>query len=123
MTLTERSGEHETVNGRWRKPVVLLINGGTRSGKEVLAYGFRKYGYGKVVGTRSAGAVLAGRAFLMSNGSLLLLAVADVSVDGERLEGRGVAPDITVAFDVRYAQGQDPQLDRAVDLLAQTIGD
>ena len=114
MTLTERSGEHETVNGRWRKPVVLLINGGTRSGKEVLAYGFRKYGYGKVVGTRSAGAVLAGRAFLMSNGSLLLLAVADVSVDGERLEGRGVAPDITVAFDVRYAQGQDP---RAFDLV------
>ena len=29
----------------------LLINGGTRSGKEILAYGFKKYGFGPVVGT------------------------------------------------------------------------
>jgi carboxyl-terminal processing protease len=123
MTLTGRSGERDVVNGRWAKPVVLLINGGTRSGKEVLAFGFKKYGYGQVVGTRSAGALLAGRAFLMSNGDLLLLAVTDVSVDGERLEGRGVHPDVAVPFDIRYAQGHDPQLARAIDLLTQTISD
>jgi carboxyl-terminal processing protease len=122
MTLTERGGERDIVNGKWRKPVVLLINDGTRSGKEVLAYGFKKYGIGNVIGTRSAGALLAGRAYLMSNGDLLLLAVADVSIDGERLEGRGVTPSITVPFDFRYAQGRDPQLARAVDILAQTIG-
>lgn len=123
MTLTERSGERDVVNGKWRKPVVLLINGGTRSGKEVLAHGFKKYGFGQIVGTRSAGALLAGRAYLLSNGSLLLLAVADVSVDGERLEGRGVTPLVMVPFDIRYAQGNDPQLARAIDLLAQTVGD
>jgi carboxyl-terminal processing protease len=123
MTLTKRSGEQDIVNGRWRKPVVLLINGGTRSGKEVLAHGFQKYGLGPIVGTRSAGALLAGRAYLLSNGGLLLLAVADVSVDGERLEGRGVTPLVTVPFDIRYAQGKDPQLARALELLAQTIGD
>ena len=105
------------------QPVVLLINGGTRSGKEVLAHGFKKYGFGQIVGTRSAGALLAGRAYLLSNGSLLLLAVADVSVDGERLEGRGVTPLVTVPFDIRYAQGNDPQLARAIDLLTQTVGD
>ena len=88
MTLTGRDGD-SIVNGRWRKPVILLINGGTRSGKEILAHGFKKYGYGEVVGTRSAGAVLAGRAFLQSNGNLLLIAVTDVAVDGERLEGVG----------------------------------
>ena len=90
MTLAGRGGWRDVVNARWRKPVVLLINGGTRSGKEVLAYGFKKYGMGEVVGTRSAGALLAGRAWLLSNGALLLLAVSDVAVDGERLEGRGV---------------------------------
>jgi C-terminal processing protease CtpA/Prc len=26
----------------WREPVAMLINGGTRSGKEILAYGFTK---------------------------------------------------------------------------------
>jgi len=110
-------------DGRWRKPVVLLINEGTRSGKEVLAYGFRKYGYGKTIGTTSAGAVLAGRAFMMSNGGLLLLAVADVSVDGERLEGKGVTPLIEVPFDIRYAEGSDPQLARAIELLVKTVSD
>jgi carboxyl-terminal processing protease len=123
MILTDRNGERDVVNGRWRKPVVLLINGGTRSGKEVLAYGFKKYGFGKVIGEKSAGAVLAARAFLMSNGDLLLLAVTDVAVDGERLEALGVTPDITVPFDIRYAQGADPQLARAIDLLAQTAND
>jgi carboxyl-terminal processing protease len=123
MTWTGRDGGRDIVNGRWRKPVVLLINEGTRSGKEVLAYGFKKYGFGKIIGTTSAGAVLAGRAFMLSNGGLLLLAVADVSVDGERLEGKGVTPTIEVPFDIRYAEGSDPQLARALDLLAKTVSD
>jgi carboxyl-terminal processing protease len=122
MTLTERSGKQGLVNSKWRKPVLLLINEGTRSGKEVLAHGFKKYRLGPIVGTRSAGALLAGRAYLLSNGDLLLLAVADVSVDGERLEGRGVTPLVSVPFDIRYAQGNDPQLERAIDLLADTAG-
>jgi carboxyl-terminal processing protease len=123
MSLTERNGEQNIVNGKWRKPVVLLINEGTRSGKEVLSYGFKKYGLGPVVGTRSAGALLAGRAYLLSNGCLLLLAVADASVDGERLEGRGVTPTVTVPFDIRYAQGNDPQLVRALGILVRTVSD
>jgi carboxyl-terminal processing protease len=57
--------------------------------------------------------VVAGRAFLLPDDSLLLLAVADVTVDGERLEGVGVAPNIAVPFDVRYAAGADPQLEAA----------
>jgi carboxyl-terminal processing protease len=123
MILTDRGGDKDIVNGKWRKPVVLLINGGTRSGKEVLSYGFKKYGLGPVVGTTSAGALLAGRAFLLSNGGLLLLAVADVAVDGERLEGRGVTPTVSVPFDLRYAEGADPQLVRAIELLTQSVSD
>jgi len=121
VTLRERDGEVTVSNVKWRKPVVMLVNGGTRSGKEILAYGFKKYGLGKVVGTRTAGAVLAGRAFLLRDGSLLVLAVADVLVDGQRLEGVGVTPTIEVPFTLEYAQGQDPQLDRAVELLSRAI--
>jgi carboxyl-terminal processing protease len=120
MRLIDRDGG-STVNARWRKPVILIINGGTRSGKEVLTYGFKKYGYGEVVGTRSAGALLAGRAFMQSNGSLLLIAVADVTVDNERLEGSGVAPDHEVPFDIRYAKGADPQLAAAIDILVRKL--
>jgi hypothetical protein len=38
---------------------------------------------------------------------LLLLAVADVTVDGQRLEGVGVRPTIKVPFDPVYAAGRD----------------
>src|ERR1700675_3307530 len=103
MQVTDRNGASEFENVKWRKPVVMLINGGTRSGKEILAYGFKKYGVGELIGTRTAGAVLAGRAFLLSDDSLLLLAVADVHIDGERLEGVGVTPTIEVPFAVEYA--------------------
>src|SRR5215468_10175236 len=113
MVMTERDGDKSVINAKWRKPAAVLINGGTRSGKEVLAYGFKKYGYGPLIGTRSAGALLAARAFLL-DGGLLLLPVADVTVDGERLEGTGVSPTIEVPFDIPYAAGADPQLERAV---------
>ncbi len=118
LKLTDRDGDASLVGYRWRKPVAMLINNGTRSGKEVLAYGFKKNSFGQVIGERTAGALLAATAFLLSDGSLLILAVDDASVDGERLEGKGVAPTIEVPFDIRYAAGKDPQLDKAVEVLA-----
>ena len=96
----------------------MLINGGTRSGKEVLAYGFKKYGLGQVIGTRTEGAVLAATAFLIGR-DLLLLAVEDVLVDGERLEGVGVAPTIEVQPGPPSLNGDDPQLNRALAVLSE----
>jgi carboxyl-terminal processing protease len=118
MTMYPRDGEPHVVDMHWRKPVVLLINGGSRSGKEVIAYGFRAYDIGPVVGTPTAGAVTGGRPFILSDGSLLYLAVADVRVDGERLEGVGVEPDVLVPFEIPYAAGADPQLQRAIEIAA-----
>src|ERR1700704_3641955 len=113
MKVPKRNGasEFETVN--WPKPVAMLVNGGTRSGKEILAYGFKKYRLGELIGTRTEGAVLAATAFLIGNG-LLLLAVEDVRVDGERLEGVGVTPTIEVQAGAASAESDDPQLSRAV---------
>jgi len=122
MTFTERSGKREFVSFRWRKPVAMLVNGGTRSGKEVLAYGFKTYGYGEVIGVRTAGALLAGRGYLLSDGSFLMVAVSDVAVDGMRLERTGVTPTLEVPFDIPYAAGSDPQLDKAVEVLSGGSG-
>jgi carboxyl-terminal processing protease len=118
MQVKDRDGETGLVDVKWRKPVAMLINQGTRSGKEVLAYGFKEYRLGELVGQRTEGAVLAATAFLIGDDGLLLLAVEDVLVDGKRLEGVGVEPTIEVRFDSRYAAGADPQLDRAVEVLA-----
>jgi carboxyl-terminal processing protease len=101
--------------------VVLLVNGETRSGKEILAYGFKKYGIGPVVGERTAGAVVAGSAFFLGDGNLLYLAVADVDVDGERLEGRGVEPDVAVPMPLERAAGVDVQQQKALAVLQELI--
>jgi len=119
MQVRDRDGRTRLDNVKWRRPAAMLVNERSRSGKEVLAYGFEKYRLGEVIGSHTSGAVLAATAFLMSNGDLLLLAVDDVSVDGERLEGVGVDPTIAVPFDLRYSAGSDPQLDRAIAVLSQ----
>jgi len=36
---------------QWRKPVVMLVNNGTRSGKEI-AYGLKQYKIGTVIRTK-----------------------------------------------------------------------
>ena len=99
----------------WTKPVVLLTDGDSRSGKEVFAYGFKKYGIGKIVGERTAGAVLGGAPFFTDDGGVLYLAVSDVLLDNNiRLEGVGVEPDIHVPFELAYTAGNDPQKKRAM---------
>lgn len=119
LSSTPRGGTPRAFDSQWRKPVVLLIDESVRSGKEALAHGFRKYDIGPVVGTRTAGAVVAGGPRALVDGSLLYLAVADVLVDGERLEGVGVEPDAEVAPELLHAAGRDPQKERALDLAAE----
>ncbi|MDI3565532.1 S41 family peptidase [Bradyrhizobium sp. Arg816] len=117
IQVTDRNGASELENVKWRKPAAMLVNGGTRSGKEILAYGFKKYRLGEVIGSRTEGAVLSATAFLI-DGGLLLLAVGDVQVDGERLEGVGVAPTIEVQAEPGSMGLDDPQLNRAIAVLS-----
>ncbi len=121
LTFIERDGTRRPYDPTWRKPLVVLIDGGTRSGKEVVARAIQKKHLGTLVGERTAGAVAAGQPFLLADKSLLLLAVADILADGERLEGVGVAPDIEVADKLPLAEGADPQLDAALDAAAKAV--
>jgi carboxyl-terminal processing protease len=121
VTFAARDGK-ETINyGQWQKPVVVIVNEGTRSGKELLSFGFQHYHLGTVIGARTAGAVLGSRPFVMQDGSLLILAVTDVSIDGQRLEGVGVTPSISVPFTLEYAQGADPLKAKAVETVLAAV--
>ena len=108
-------------NVRWRRPLVAIIDEGTRSGLEVFAYALKINGI-PLVGTRTAGALLAGSAYLLPDDSLLELAVSDAVIgDGVRLEGNGVVPDVPVAFSLPYAAGRDPQRDAAVEEMRRIL--
>ncbi|GAB4190827.1 MAG: S41 family peptidase [Wenzhouxiangellaceae bacterium] len=117
MVGIDREGNRQHYTGVWGKPVNILINGGSTSGKELFAYTFKKLQLGKLVGETTAGAVLAGRIFLLDNGAVLYLAVSDVLVDGQRLEGRGVAPDIRATAAAAHTNAKDQQTQAALNAL------
>lgn len=117
----DREGRRAVLDTVWHKPVVLLIDGGSRSGKEIFAHGFRRVGRGPIVGRTTAGAVVGGRLFRLPGRALLYLAVNDVRVDGERLEGVGVAPDIEVPVSLPFSDGADPILERGLQALEDQL--
>lgn len=122
LASTDRAGNTYSYDPQWRKPAVYLVNKTSRSGKEILAFGAKKYRLATVIGERTAGAVLGGSLFPLSNGDLLYLAGRSSLVDHEKLEGVGVAPDIEVPMDIRYSEGRDAQIDRAVEYLLEAVG-
>ena len=80
--------EHATHNHTGRstvgyyRPVIVLINGGSRSGKELLAYYFKKTKRGLLIGDRTAGYVC-GRSYkCISDESILLYRTSMLIIDG-----------------------------------------
>jgi carboxyl-terminal processing protease len=117
LTRIDRDGTRTTFSSSWRKPLAVLVDGGTRSGKEVVSRALQKSRRATLIGERTAGAVVAGQILPLSDGSLLFLAVQDILVDDERLEGVGVKPDVEVPAALPFAEGKDPQLAAALRLL------
>src|SRR5207247_1320715 len=110
---TDRNSKQRNADAQWRKPLYILINGGTRSGKEEVAFAVKKHQLGILIGERAAGAVMGGRCFLLPDKSLLYIAELDVTVDGQRLEGRGVSPDVEVSDTLPFTGGFDPKFEKA----------
>jgi carboxyl-terminal processing protease len=118
LTSVGRDGKQVISAGAWLKPVVLLVNGGSRSGKELVAFAMKQREMATLVGERTAGAVLAGTPIRLANGDLLYVAVMDGNIDGTRLEGVGVQVDVEVPDVLPYAAGKDPQLEKALEVAA-----
>src|ERR1700687_5778761 len=75
-----RDGKRQSFDQQIRKPAVLLVNGGTRSGKETIAYGAKKHPLARLLGERTAGAYLGGGPSCLSDGSLLVVAMSESRV-------------------------------------------
>jgi len=98
------------------KPMAVLINGGTRSGKEIMAFGLKRSKRATLFGDTTAGYVVGGKYNPIDSRAILYLAVVDIKLAGERLEGHGVSPDVPVP-DILGTK--DPVLDRAVSFLSK----
>ena len=120
FVMKSRNGKSSGSRQYYEKPIVALINDGSRSGKELLAFSLKRADRAKLVGTNTAGAFLAGKLFPIDKRTSLYLAMSDCTVGGIRLEGTGVAPDVVVD-DRKSEAGKRVQLEKATELLLEEI--
>lgn len=99
------------------RPLAVLINEGTRSAKEVIAYILQKSHRATLVGVHTKGQVLGTFPQRINDWSYLELPIVDVKVDGVRLERVGVAPDISVPKEYDDA-GKDLVIEAAIQKLS-----
>ena len=99
---------------------MILVDEASASSAEIFSHVLQQKGRAIVVGRTTAGAVIAARHYRLPDGGQLQLAIQDyVGLDGRRLEGAGVVPDVPVTVrldDLR--QGRDVDLAAALAVLA-----
>lgn len=118
------SEEHSLswLSARYPGPVVLLTGPATGSAAEIFAHVLQFHGRAKVVGHPTAGAVIFSRFWSLPGGGRLQIPVTDyIGLDGKRLEGRGVTPDVVTPprtlADIRAQR--DPDIVAALNLLSR----
>jgi carboxyl-terminal processing protease len=106
----------------YSKPMIVLINEGVRSGKEALAFQFKKTKRATLLGTPTAGYFVGGGAYFREKELpyFLYLSSKGLLLDGVDLEGNGVNPDILVRWPIHSAKHFDPQLKKAKEIILQT---
>jgi hypothetical protein len=84
--------------------VIVLIDENTSGAAEALAAALRWHARALLVGTRSSGRAVELEAFELGAGHHLELAVAEVSIDGQRIYPHGLRPDLEIAQDPRVRE-------------------
>jgi carboxyl-terminal processing protease len=120
-------------------PLCVLIDGGSASSAEIFAGAIQDHGRGKLVGTRTFGTGTVLEPFELSDGSAVLLAVAQwFTPQGRKIWHEGIAPDVEVDLPegatilapeseadltpAALAKSEDTQLLKALEVLQQQIG-
>jgi carboxyl-terminal processing protease len=117
-----------------KAPLVVLVNNGTASSAEILAGALRDNGRAKVVGTRTFGTGTVLAEYNLSNGSAILIGVAEwLTPNGDFIRKSGIEPDIVVKMGKneeplipsqlkhlprKKAFEEDPQLKRAYQVIS-----
>jgi carboxyl-terminal processing protease len=127
VTVLEKSGRRRTLRADGSaiaaKPLVVLVNGNTASAAEITAGAIADERVGTLVGTRTYGKGLVQQIVPLPDGAAMKLTTERyLTAGGRDIDRKGIVPDVVVAQpdDARRGEpGSDPQLDRALSLLAR----
>ena len=111
-----------TLLARWHpRPLVVLVDAGTRSAKEILAYEIKRRWLGLIVGERTRGAVIPASFKKVGGDSVLIFPSFTLDPFTSALEGKGVEPDIRVEDAGPFSAGADPILEAGILALARGV--
>jgi tricorn protease len=122
ITIARNSSLNFDPAGMVAGPKVMLLNEFSASDGDIVAYRFRKYDLGPIIGKRSWGGVVGirGSLPLLDGGYLNRPEFSRYDLEGTEwiMEGKGVEPDIWVDNDpAREFDGIDDQLEKAIEVV------
>ena len=99
--------------------IVILVNEHSTGAAEMLAQFAQENRFAKIVGSRTAGRLVSRSGTKIGNGYTLVLPVAAyMSWNGDRIEGKGITPDVPVDWSYEAAlESRDPQFEAALATL------
>lgn len=100
-------------------PVIALIDGGSRSAKEVIAYRLRQEGVATLVGETTARAVIPATFRRVSKTDVLMFPTFTLGKYTDAIEGIGVEPHVAQPDTLPYAAGVDAILNAGLREAAQ----
>jgi tricorn protease len=126
ITIARNSALNFDPGGMVAGPKVMLLNEFSASDGDIVAYRFRKYGLGPIIGKRSWGGVVGirGSLPLLDGGYLNRPEFSRYDLDGTEwiMEGKGVEPDIQIDNDpAREFDGIDDQLEMAIEVVLREL--
>lgn len=125
----DQDGEEHNFYGQGKAslegiPTVVLINGGTASGSEIVAGALRDYGVAETVGSQTYGKGSVQQMETLKDGSAVKITVAEwLTPDKISFNHDGLVPDYEIEMtEEDYNEDVDPQFDKALELLNQSNG-
>jgi carboxyl-terminal processing protease len=117
----KEEGASQLFSARYSGRVALLVGPATASCSEIFAHALRYHGRAVVIGQKTAGAVILARDYPLPDGGRVQVAIEDyIGLDGKRIEGVGVVPDVEVPVKLSDLRtGVDAGLNTALSQLRQ----
>ncbi len=126
ITIARNTAAEVDPSGSVLGPKVMLVNEFSASDGDIVAYRFKKYKLGPVIGKRTWGGVVGirGTLPLLDGGYLNRPEFSRYDLEGREwiMEGKGVEPDIVVNNDPAHEfAGVDDQLDKAIAVIQDSL--